>query len=123
MIAKVKNSCGYHHEALVNLWTNINYFLVEIPVRMNEFTMAMHCQSPKMKKLAKYFILNLLNMIYSYVRLGEFEAIKECTMMIEWFSEVFFDEHEKFFKKCVIILKNINREFLEKYDETCELIK
>lgn len=123
MIAKVKNKFGYYHEALVNLWTNINYFIIEISVRMNEFTHAMHCQNPKMKKLCKYFILNLTNMIYAYVQLDEIGAVYECYKLIEWLNEAFFEERERFYKQNMEILNRVHQIFLAEYEEKCELTR
>lgn len=119
----MKSDHKLYHEALINLWTNINYFLVEISIRMNEFTHAMHCQNPKMIKLCKYFILNLISMVNCYVQLDELGLVHECYKMIEYFSEAFFDQGDRFYKKCEASLHRIQRLFLTEYEEKCELLK
>lgn len=122
-MAKLKIDLGFQHEALVNLWTNINYFIVEISVRMNEFTLAMHCQNPKMKKLCKYLIITLVLMTKAYVELEEIGAVGECQKMIEWFNESFFEQEERFFQHCLDIMSRCNQYYIEDYEEKCEMIR
>jgi hypothetical protein len=98
MQSRLLQTEGKYRESLVLLWKNVNTLAVECSVRMNfkldpkqKKRYKLKIENKKLTKWAKYFILNLHQMIAAFIMLEEMEASLESTKLMEWLTESFFD--------------------------------
>ena len=111
MISKMFLRKGLYVRSLELLWQNVNLLSMECRVRMNEFMKAEDCDSPKMVKWAKYFIVNLLQMITAYSHMNQLPNVYECCQMLEWLASTFLSKNSLFYMNLILYIKKIRSDF------------
>lgn len=82
------------HLSLHHLWKNVNLAILGFSVRFNVIN---HLNKPfKVRKLGKYFCINLMFMMRNFVDLDSLELAFEAASILKWFLEAFFHLDENF---------------------------
>jgi hypothetical protein len=93
-IAQMQREHHLPHLSLENLWKNVNLAMIGFSTRFNIIHFSL--KPFKIRKLAKYFCINLMSMMRNFVDLDCLEIAFEAAQCLKWFIEAFFNLDENF---------------------------